>query len=411
MAEHPNKPALSDSDPSLQLGSIADRAVNGLAALGVVALVTAGVLGLSAHDHGRHFMFAYLVAFAWVLSIGLGALWWVTLQHLVNARWSIVVRRLGELLAANAPILALLALPLVIPTLLGNHELFPWVDHELMHSNHVLHKKAGYLNVGFFTVRMALYFGFWSWWSRHLLARSVSQDKNTATLGLLERVRGASAPGMIAMAFTITFAAIDLLMSLDPLWFSTIYGVYYFAGCVIAVHAVMVLFTLWFQSKGRLTAVTREHFHDLGKMLFAFTVFWAYIAFSQFMLIWYANIPEETGFFMERIHGNWLHVSYFLIVGHFVLPFFGLLSRHVKRHRVGLAFWSVWMLVVHYVDLHWLIMPNYQHEHASFGLLELTCWVGLASLLAAATLRRAKGKNLVPVGDARLSASMAFENV
>jgi hypothetical protein len=168
---------------------------------------------------------------------------------------------------------------------------------------------------------------------------------------------------------------------------------------------------MWVQSKGRLSsAVSREHYHDIGKMMFAFIVFWAYIAFSQFMLIYYADIPEETHWYHWRFEGDWKVVSALLLVAHFVIPFFGLMSRHVKRNKRTLAFWAIWVLVIHYVDLFWLIYPQGQ-GNVPFGVVDLLCAVGVVSLFGASAVWRAQKVNLIPTGDPRLADSLAFENI
>ena len=179
-----------------------------------------------------------------------------------------------------------------------------------------------------------------------------------------------SAPGMILWAVTITLAAVDLIMSLNPHWYSTMIGVYLFSDAVLSSLVVLTLLALWLQSCGLLRGVvTKEHYHDLGKLTFAFVFFWGYIAFSQYMLIWYANMPEETQFYMMRQIGPWAGVSLALIVVHFVLPFLGLMSRHVKRLLPLFAFWLVWLLVAHAFDLFWLIMPNTFFQPESVGEL------------------------------------------
>lgn len=376
--------------------------------VGVLGLLASAGLGFA--DFKR-FQYSYLVAFMWTLSIALGGIWWVTLQHLVNAKWSVVVRRVGELIAANAGLMAILSLPLVVPMLLGNSELYVWVDPHHMHEEHALTRKAAYLNVPFFAIRLAVYFLFWTWLSRHLLKSSLKQDdEKTETQSA--RLRKLAGPAMIGVGVTLTFAAIDFLMSLNPMWFSTIFGVYYFAGSVLAIHAFLALSLLWLQKHGVLIkSVSQEHFHDIGKMMFAFTIFWAYIAFSQFMLIWYANIPEETHWYLLRVENGWLKVSWFQVIGHFVLPFFFLLSRHVKRNRTGLAFAACWILFVHYVDMYWLVMPTTFTDGPELNLLDLTCWLGLTGIFVAAVAFRARNVNLVPVGDPRLEKSLAFENI
>lgn len=382
--------------------------------VGVVALGISAVLGMNENDGWNRFSHSYLVAFVWVMTIGAGALWWVTLQNIVNAHWSTAIRRVAELIAANAPVLALLSLPVVLPLIMGHPVMYLWADADLMHESHELANKIGYLNPKFFAIRFVVYFGFWVLLSRFFLKRSLGQDKETpeAAAKTVVSMRRLAGPAMIGFAITITFCAIDLIMSLDPKWFSTMFGVYYFASCVQAVNASLALSLMWLQSKGRLTSsVTVHHFHDLGKMVFAFTVFWAYVGFSQFMLLWYANIPEETLWFKLRFANSWGSLSWLLLFGHFVIPFFGLLSRHVKRNRKGLAFWCVWQLVMIYVDMYWLVMPTLGVDEVPFALIDLTCWIGVFALFIAGVAYRAKGLDLVAKNDPRLPDSLAFENM
>ena len=175
-------------------------------------------------------------------------------------------------------------------------------------------------------------------------------------------------------------------------------------------YSSLGLALMWLQGKGRLTSsVTREHYHDIGKMMFAFTVFWAYVAFSQLMLIWYADIPEETHWYHWRFEGGWRVVSALLLVAHFILPFFGLMSRHVKRNKRTLAFWAVWILVIHYVDLFWLIYPNGGGD-VPFALLDVLCLIGVVGLFFGWAAMQARRVNLIPTGDPRLEDSLAFEN-
>lgn len=377
-------------------------------AFGLGALGLGGALVLGLGDLAK-LQRAYLVAFMYVLSLGLGALWFVAIQHLTSARWSVVVRRVAEILADNMLLLAVLSLGVVGPMFAGSTDLYAWLDHEKVHQDHLLHHKAAYLNVPFFFVRWVVYFGFWIWLSRFFYRQSVRQDQEGGA-AISTRLRHVSAPAMIAFAVTLTFCAIDLIMSLDATWFSTMFGVYYFAGCVLAGYSTLSLSLLWLQSKGRLTqSVNREHYHDLGKMMFAFIVFWAYIAFSQFMLIWYADVPEETHWFHWRFTGGWRVVSTLLLVAHFVIPFFGLMSRHVKRNKRTLGFWAVWILAVHYVDLFWLIYPNGTPE-VPFGAIDVLCLVGVLGLFVGVSAWRAQRVPLIPTGDPRLKDSLAFEN-
>ncbi len=382
--------------------------------VGVVALGISVFLGSGENDGWNRFSHSYLVAFVWVMTIGAGALWWITIQNIVNSHWALVIRRIGELIATNAPVLAVLAFPIVIPLILGKSPMYVWSDVNNMLGHEELKHKIPYLNPQFFAIRFVIYFGYWTILSYFFLNRSLGQDQQQGadaakTVVTMRRVAG---PAMIVFALTLTFCAIDLIMTLDPRWFSTIFGVYYFASCVMAINASLALTLMWLQSKGRLTSsVTVHHFHDLGKMVFAFTVFWAYIGFSQFMLLWYANIPEETLWFKERFVNSWGTLSWTLLFGHFVIPFFGLLSRWVKRNRKALAFWCIWQLVMIYLDMYWLVMPTLGVDEVPFQLIDLTCWVGVLSLFIAGVAWRAKSLNLLATNDPRLPKSLAFENI
>ncbi|MFZ5891167.1 MAG: quinol:cytochrome C oxidoreductase [Myxococcota bacterium] len=396
---------------NIRAGAVASSLVTKAGAVAALGLGATAVLGMMQNDGWKRFSLSYLTAFMWALTIGLGALFWVLLQHLVGAKWSTALRRLGELLTATLPVLGILSLPIVVPIFLGHDVIYEWANAENMHHDEVLHHKASYLNSGFFLVRFLIYFGFWTLISRYYLGKSLEQDRTAPadTPLKLQRVAG---PAMIGFALTLTFCAFDLLMSLDPHWFSTIFGVYYFASCVLAINSTLVLASMWMQGRGLLKkSITVEHFHDLGKMMFAFTVFWTYVGFSQFMLIWYANLPEETGWYKVRFAGDWGNVSWLLLIAHFIIPFFGLLSRQVKRHRTGIAIGAIWILCAIYLDMYWLVMPNLHTEELPLGLIDITAWIGMAGALIATVAFAAKNVNLVPVKDPRLPRSLAFENI
>lgn len=402
---------------NLKLGALGGKVTTIAVIVGLAGLLIAAWLGQREGDGFRHYQYSFLIAFWWGLSISLGGLFFVTLQHLTQANWSVVVRRIAEVFASTVPIFIPLSLVFVLPMLMGNGMLYPWADPEIVAADHLLHEKAGYLNVWFFLGRLVFYFGVWWIFSALFLRRSVQQDESGKP-ELTKKLWGVSAPGMILFALTITFAAVDLVMALQPDWFSTIFGVYIFAGSVQAIYSFMALSLFWLQGNGRLReSVTQDHFHDLGKMMFAFIVFWAYIAFSQFMLIWYANIPEETFWFVQRTSNGstgenvWLGVAWFLLIANFAIPFLGLMSRHVKRNRFGLAFWAVWLLVMHYVDLYWLIMPAYTRSEIPVSVMDLCNWVGILGLLVAAATFRARNLNLRPTKDPNLAKSLAFENI
>ena len=406
------------ADDNIRLGAAGQSLFNMAAGIGALGLAAAVGLGSMQGDGFRRFSLSYVTAFMWVLTLGLGALFWVILQNLVNSHWSIVLRRVGELIAAQAPLLAVLALPIVVPIFTGHSSIYIWSDAHAVEANHALLKKSAYLNSNFFLLRFIVYFGFWTLISRFYLNNSLLQDSSKDAKGIMAKMRTVAGPAMIGWALTMTFAAVDLLMSLDPLWFSTIFGVYYLASCVLGNNSFIALVAMWLQKRGILAkSVTTEHFHDLGKMMFAFTIFWAYVGFSQFMLIWYANIPEETGWFKQRFVGGWGGgwglLSAVLLFGHFVIPFFGLLSRHIKRRRPTLAFWAVWQLVMIYLDMYWLVMPTLGKDVTAppFALVDVCCMVGIMGVFIAGIAMRAKNLNLMPTNDPRLEKSLAFTNL
>ena len=377
-----------------------------LPALGMVLglLGVGGVAWMSGRP--QQFYFSYLTAFIYFLSLALGALFFVLVQHATRAGWSVVVRRAAEVVAATLPLFAVLFLPL----LAGVHDLFHWTHADVVRGDELLRHRQPYLNLTFFQVRAALYFVVWTGLGLGYYLLSVRQDR-TGEHAISRRLRTWSAPGLMLFALSLTFAAFDWVMSLDPHWYSTIFGVYFFAGSLVSLFAFLALLALGLRRSGVSGgAITVEHLHDLGKLLFAFTCFWAYIAFSQFMLMWYANIPEETVYFLRRLSGSWRTLSLVLMVGHFAAPFLFLLPRTIKRSGAGLGLGAVWMLVMHYADIYWLVMPNLHPKGMQPHLLDLACFVAVGGLFvtaAATLLRRAP---VLPIGDPRLPESRSFEN-
>jgi len=276
-------------------------------------------------------------------------------------------------------------------------------------------EKRLYLNVPFFLIRWIVYFALWGGLAVFYYRLSVAQDEHGNPLATLH-LQAVSGIAAVLFGLSLTFAAFDLIMSLDAHWFSTIFGVYVFSGAIVGFLALLILILMGLQRCGLLTHSVRvDHYHDLGKLLFGFVFFWGYIAFSQYLLIWYGNIPEETSWLIRRgmavqDPNAWSWIILLLLFGHFLLPFAGLLSRYVKRHRAGLAFWAGWILVLHWIDVYWLVMPELTTSYRPL-LVELACLIGLGSLFAAALARRAVGPSLVPIKDPRLSESLSFHNV
>jgi len=298
---------------------------------------------------------------------------------------------------------------LFLPVLLGLHDLYEWTHADAVAQDALLQWKAPYLNVPFLLIRAALYFGLWSVIAVLYYRGSRGQDV-TGDPGVSARLRRLAGPSIIILALTQTFASVDWIMSLTPHWYSTMFGVYFFAGSFVGFIALLSVVVAAMRGAGLLnTVITADHLQDIGKFLLAFTAFWAYIAFSQFFLMWYANLPEETTWYQARIEGSWLTVSIVLMAGHFAVPFFYLMGRAVKRRGSTLAIGGAWLLVMHFLDLYWQVMPTLHPEGFSPSLLDVAafltvggCFVGAASWL----LRR---QALVPLRDPRLAESLALE--
>ena len=389
------------------LGAVGTR-VAGIAALvGLAGVAASLAIAALSTDGWRRFFFAYLLSFSYLLTLALGALFFVILQHLTRAGWSVVVRRWAEGIAATLPFLGVLAIPIVA---FGLHHLYHWTHADAVAADHLLQAKQPYLNVPFFVLRLVVYFAVWTLLARFFRARSLAQDEN-GDAALTQQMERRSAPAMLVFALTATFAAFDLLMSLDPHWYSTMFGVYVFAGSVVSFIALLSVVVFAGQRAGLLRhAITVEHYHDLGKLLFAFTVFWAYIAFSQYMLMWYANLPEETAWLLRRQSNGWGWIGLTLLFGQFLLPFVALLSRAPKRRPRAVAAVAAWVLVMHWFDLYWVVIPEVTPLRAVPHLLDLTTLLGLGGIVVALAVHRMKRHPVVPERDPRLAESLMFEN-
>jgi len=420
-----------------RLGDLAPRLFGVAAAIGVIGLLVSVIIAFTGAGWDR-FLRSYLTAFMFVLSICLGGLFFTILHHCVRAGWSVVLRRIAETIAANLMWIWVLFIPIAIGMFNSGidehgvrHGLYDWVNP---HFEHLSDKYNFWLTPGPWLVRAIIYMAVWAFLSWFFFSHSTAQDKDGDVRHSL-RMETFCYPAAILYAITQSFAAMDWVMSMESQWFSTMFVVYYFAASCCGYFAVQILTIFFLQRRGRLTSeITLEHYQDAGKLLFAFgIVFWAYIGFSQYMLIWYAGIPEETGWYLTRQMSGWFWVSLALLFGHFAAPFVGIISKHPKRMKHIIALAAGWMLLLHFIDVYWLVMPQVPDEqiatatsYAQIGreaaedpsmvgygwhLLDITCLVGLVGLLAAGTFRRLGSVALIPEQDPRLHESLAFENI
>lgn len=375
-----------------------------------LALLAVSCLGL--FENEATFFFSYLTAWSFLLTTALGGLFFLLFNHLTRASWSVTVNRINEALVWAFPLLFLLGLPLVF----GMHDLYHWT-HEALYDpsspqyDEVLAGKRGYLNTPFWAIRMVFYFVAWTILSYRLYRFSLQQDVD-GDESIPAKLRSTSAWGLPLTGVTTAFASYDVLLSLDPHWYSTIFGVYFFAGGILSAVAVITLVALLLQRTGGMLedVITKEHYHDLGKYLFGFTVFWAYIAYSQYMLYWYGGIPEETVFFQHRLQMGWGWHSAFLVLFHFVVPFLVLLPQATKRTYSIMGVMSVWLIGMHWFDMHWFVLPVLR-ESGGFHWLDFTLWLGLTGVFGGALMYRLSRHSLVPQNHPYLEESLHFENV
>ncbi len=352
------------------------------------------------------FFRSYLVSFAFSITIVLASLFFVMVQYLTGSAWSVTVRRFMENIMVSMPA----ALLLFIPIALGLSELYPWTNHAMVAKDPILSGKAIYLNEQGFTIRGFVFILLWSIWAIALYRNSVKQDTSKSIQQMHVASRW-SAPGLFLAVVVGSLAAFDWLMSLDPKWYSTIFGLFILAGGAVSFFATITLICLGFRRAGVLTnSITTEHYHDLGKWMFSMTAFYAYIAFSQYLLIWYANLPEETIWFRNRMEGSWLYVSLFLPFGAFFIPFFTLLARGAKRKLPLLATMAVWILTVHYIDMYYVIMPTFFKKGPELHWLDLACLVAVASTFGFVFWTRFQKNAMVVIGDLRFKQGLHFEN-
>ncbi|MGH1468164.1 MAG: molybdopterin oxidoreductase [Bdellovibrionales bacterium] len=350
---------------------------------------------------------AYLMGFFFFTSMSLMSLFFLAIQHLTSARWSVNIRRVFEALTAFIPY----AFILMIGMFVGAEHLYKWLNPEIVAHDALLQHKAPYLNQTFFIIRTVIIFIGWFLFSKVIVGNSLKQDL-TKDDSLITRTVPYSIGFLVFFALSYSVFSVDFLMSLEPHWFSTIFGVYMFGGSMQAFLSASILLILFLNKKGLFNGmVTNDHLHDLGKFLLGFTMFWAYIAYSQYMLIWYANMPEETMFFMHRSVGEWGMVSLVMMFIKFIIPFLLLLPRWAKRTPKYLGTICVVLIGTQFLDLFWLIYPNFDEHHAKFSILDISVLCGFMGIFLFSMFRFLSKNNLVPVGDPRVTESASHSVV
>lgn len=340
---------------------------------------------------------SYLFAYVYWIGMGLGSMGILLLHHTVGGKWGMVIRRICEAAARTLPYMAIL----LIPVLLSIPTLYPWARPEALHDANI-QAKAGYLNVPFFLVRVVFYVLVWTFYAWRLSKWSTEQD-STGDERLMAKMRAVSAPGLVVFVWVTSFAFIDWVMSLEPHWFSTIYGLMFLVGQVLESFAfIIALLIVLSQSSPLKEYVTKQHLHDLGNMMFAFMVLWAYLSFSQFLIIWAGNLPDENPWYLRRLRGGWGWVALTLVIFHFATPFVLLLMRSTKRHAGRLIKVCLLMIVIRLLDVYWVVKPAFYNQQLKIYWMDFVTPVAIGGLWLALFFWQLKSRPLVPLRDPRL---------
>lgn len=353
------------------------------------------------------FLQSWLLGFLYWIALPLGSLALVMLHHMTGGSWGFAIRRLLEASMRTLPLFVLLFVPIA----LGIHELYEWSDADVVAHDPVLQHKAAYLNTTGFLIRAGVYFAIWIALAWRLNGLSSRYDE-VGSPKLVHKMRVVAGPGIALYGLALTFAAIDWAMSLEPHWFSTIYGVMFLIGQALTTLAFSIAVSAWISRREPFTRWFKpDHFHDLGKLMFAFVMLWAYVAFSQFLIIWSANAAEETPWYIKRTAGGWDRIALANIVFHFALPFAVLLSRAAKRNVKVLASIALFLLALRLLDLFWLVVPAFSHgeprdAHFEFHWMYLATPLAIGGFWLAFFVQQLKGRPLVSLQDARLESAL-----
>jgi hypothetical protein len=390
-----------------EIGRIAQRSL----IIGVIGLALC-LGGAAATSNLALFFRSYLVAYVFWIGIALGCLALLMVQYLSGGAWGLVIRRLLESASRTFPLLALLFVPLLI----GMGSLYEWTHLETITNEGVkklLKHKEPYLNVPFFIGRTVFYFAVWLWMAWRLNHWSRRQDE--APDPKLQRLlQDRSGPGLLLYGLTVTFAAVDWVMSLNAEWYSTIFGLLLMAGQGLSALAFVIAMAVLLAKREPMSQVYQpRHFHDLGKLMLALNMLWAYFSFSQFLIIWSGNLPEEIPWYLERLKGGWGYLGLALVLFHFALPFALLLSRDLKRNGRKLAAVALVVIIMRGVDLIWMIAPEFAkhgEQHAADYLMYAAAPFGIGGIWLWWFIRQLRSRPLLPLNDPHLDEAIAPEH-
>jgi hypothetical protein len=348
----------------------------------------------------EQFLRSYLFAYLYWTGMALGCLAILLLHHVVGGKWGMMIRRMCEAGARTLPYMILL----LIPVLLSLPTLYEWARPEALHDANI-QSKAAYLNQPGVILRAVFYFAVWTFYA-YLLSKWSEEQDRTGDDRLRHKMHATSAPGLVVFVFVSTFAFIDWIMSLEPHWFSTIYGVMFLVGQVLESFAFMIALVIILSKQPPLKDyLTKQHLHDLGNMMFAFMVLWAYLSFSQFLITWAGNLPEEIPWYLKRLKGGWGWVALTLVVFHFATPFVLLLMRGVKRDANRLFKVCMLMIAIRLVDVYWVVEPSFYNQQIKIHWLDFVTPLAVGGLWLAMFFWQLNSRPLVPLRDPRLEGA------
>jgi hypothetical protein len=360
------------------------------------AVVVAACVAAGFADWAEFFR-SYLIAYLFWLGVTLGSLALLMVQHLTGGRWALVIRRILEAGTRTLPLMAIAAVPL----LFGIKSLYSWSRPG--QTDPAVVAKLGYLNPQFFIIRMVFYFAVWFTLAYFLNKWSREEDAGQAGIPLWMRLEGLSGIGLVIYGFTVTFASIDWVMSLEPQWYSTIYGLLFMVSEALTALAFAVCILIWLSDRKPLSQVVRPaQFQDLGSFLLTFTMLWAYMEFSQFLIIWGGNLTEEIPWYLRRMEGVWGHIGLLLVIMSFFFPFFLLLFRHVKRRTRSLLIVALLVLMMRLVDMFWMVLPAFGGGSVRLTWMDVALPLGFGGIWFAYFLRQLESMPILPVHDPRM---------
>ncbi len=364
----------------------------------IVGLIALAACAAGAFTNLDQFFRSYLMAFLFWGGLSLGCFSALMIYHAAGGNWGFISRRLLESATRIMPFVLLM----LTPILFGLNNLYDWTKPADVAKSEVLQRKALYLNLPFFFVRLVIYFAVWFALSYFLNRWSAEQDR-TADPSLKNRMKSLSCPGLLIHGFMVTFLVVDLVMSLQAEWFSTIFGMIFLVGQLISAIALVILMLLMLGRHEPLASkLQSKHFHDLGNLMLAFVILFAYLSYSQFLLIWSANLPSENPWYMRRLFNGWGVVAWIVLLFHFAIPFLLLLMRYIKRRGELLAFVAIGLIIMRNIELYWTVEPAFHPNALYFHWLDVAAPIGLGGIWLALFAWQLKSRPLLPLHDDRI---------